>query len=116
MWDATSKRIYAAVPGSDPVHGNSIVGIDPTTGKIVSAQSVMSDPQTLAVSGDGQYLYVGLTGSGSFERLLLPALTPDVTRGLGWSPLAGGALFPLDLEIAPGFPHTVAVASGKVDP
>lgn len=116
VWDATSKRIYAAVPGSDPVHGNSIVGIDPTTGKIVSAQSVMSDPQTLAVSGDGQYLYVGLTGSGSFERLLLPALTPDVTRGLGWSPLAGGALFPLDLEVAPGFPHTVAVASGKVDP
>jgi hypothetical protein len=116
VWDATSKLIYAAVPGIDPVYGNSIVGIDPTTGQIVSSQAVMSDPQTLAVSADGQYLYVGLTGSGSFERLLLPALTPDVTRALGWVPLTGGALIALDLEVAPGFPHTIAVASGTVDP
>jgi hypothetical protein len=115
VWDPTSKLIYIAVSGADLVHGNSIVGLDPTTGQIVSAQSVLSDPGTLAVSGDGQYLYTGLTGSGSIERLLLPALTPDVKMPLGWAPLTGGARFPLDLEVAPGFPGTVASASGTID-
>jgi hypothetical protein len=115
VWDPTSKLIYIAVSGADPVHGNSIIGLDPTTGQIVSAQSVLSDPETLAVSGDGQYLYTGLTGSGSIERLLLPALTPDVKMPLGWAPLTGGARLPLDLEVAPGFPRTVASASGTID-
>jgi hypothetical protein len=115
VWDATSKLIYVAVSGADPVHGNSVVGVDPTTGRIVSAQSVLSDPQTLAVSGDGQYLYVGLAGSGSIERLLLPALTPDFTRGLGWVPLTGPARIALDLDVAPGFPRTVAAALGTTD-
>jgi hypothetical protein len=115
VWDPTSKLIYIAVSGADPVHGNSIVGLDPTTGQSCLHKSVLSDPETLAVSGDGQYLYTGLTGSGSIERLLLPTLPPDVKMPLGWVPLTGGARFPLDLEVAPGFPRTVASASGTID-
>ena len=48
-------------------------------------------------------VYVGLT-SGTVQRLVLPQLTTDIRITLGTS------LYPADVRVAPGAPHTVAIA------
>ena len=110
-WDAARGVLYASVPGSAGTIGNAILVIDPATGAITASAQVGSEPNRLALSGDGQYLYVGLDGSASVQRLVLPALTLDLTIPLG-SDANAGPYQAVDLQVAPGFPHTFAVALG----
>lgn len=115
-WSASNQTLYLAVPGSDPVYGNSIVAMNPNSGAVVSSQRVLSDPQALALSDDGTNLYTGLLGSGAIESVALPALTPKLQIPLGWRALSGGARVALDLAVAPGSPNTLAAAIGSTDP
>ena len=110
VWDASHKLIYASVPSTAASNGNSIVAIDPGTGKIAASQFAGSEPNHLAISGDGSFLYVGLDGSGSVARFKLPGLTPDITIALGSG--SDGSYHALDLQVAPGAPRTIAVSLG----
>jgi DNA-binding beta-propeller fold protein YncE len=94
--------LYASVPGTVPTYGNSVVTIDPATGAITGSVFVGSDPGVVAISDDGQVLYVALGGSQSIRRVSL-------------SPLAAGLEFPLDfpasdLSVMPGRSGTLAAA------
>jgi hypothetical protein len=70
-----------------------------------------TEPNHVAVSDDGQFLYVGLDAASQVQRYTLPGLVPDVTIPLGSSPVYG-AYLALDLQVAPGQPHTVAMSVG----
>jgi hypothetical protein len=111
--DPVRSVLYASVPSTAPANGNCIVVIDPTTGRITKTVSVGSEPNHLAVSDDGQYLYVSLDGSSQVERYLLPDLTLDFVVSLGADPFFG-ANIALDLGVAPGSPHVWAVTSGNL--
>jgi hypothetical protein len=111
VWDSTHQLIYLSVPSLASSHGNSVVALNPITGAIESSQFAGSEPDRLAISDDGQYLYVGLDGSSSVLRLTLPGLTPDVTASLGAFSIYGPT-FAVDLQVAPGLPHTTAVSRG----
>ena len=76
-WDPFAKVIYASLPSSYGVNGNSIAVINPTTGA-VTYHFVGSEPNQIALSGNGNFLYVGLNGSSSVQRFILPAFTPDI--------------------------------------
>jgi hypothetical protein len=54
----------------------------------------------------------GLDGSASVQRFTLPSLTKDISYDLG-SNKFDGAYFALDLQVAPGAPHTTAVSLGN---
>ncbi|HUL60809.1 MAG TPA: hypothetical protein VLU43_16120, partial [Anaeromyxobacteraceae bacterium] len=111
VWDPYQRKIYAAVPSTSPVNPNTVTVVDPFTGQIEGSQFAGSEPRVLAVSDDGQFLYAGL-GSASFvNRFALPALAQDLAIPLGRDPTLG-AYSARDVQVAPGFPRTVAVSLG----
>lgn len=110
-WDPFRQVIYASYPSNSGALGNRVASIDPTTGDIINSLNVGSEPNRLALSGDGNYLYVGLDGSSSIQRLQLPNLTPDISIQLGSDPNYG-PYYALDLQVAPGRPNTIAVSLG----
>jgi trimeric autotransporter adhesin len=114
IWDPVARRIYASLPSSFGENGNSIAVINPINGNVLAYHFAGSEPNQLAISSDSAYLYVGLNGSGSVQRFLLPSFTPDINVSLGTSEfsmnLAGA------IQVSPGDSHTFAVAlSGCCD-
>lgn len=107
--DPARGRIYATVPGSVPVIGNSVAIIDPTNATIVSTIPVGSEPDVMALSADGAYLYVGLDGAGSVARVNLATNTVDQTFSLG-SDTTNGARVPASISVSPSNSTEIAVA------
>jgi hypothetical protein len=109
VWDPKAQRIYASLPSSFGTNGNSIAVIDPANGKITGYYFVGSEPNQLALSADSSYLYVGLNGNGSVQRMILPNFTLDINVSLGSSEY-GGLNTAGALQVSPGDSHTFAVA------
>ena len=112
VWDPTNQVIYLSVPSLAPVNGNTIAVLNPSTGSIQSAQFAGSEPNALAISNDGQFLYAGLDGSSSVQRFALPNLLPDIGYSLGARPYPFGPNVAKGLQVAPGLPHTSSVSRG----
>jgi hypothetical protein len=113
VWDPVNQVIYLSVPSTAAANGNSIAVLNPVTGAIVSSQFAGSEPDVLAIADDSSYLYAGLNGAASVQRFVLPGLATDINYSLGELPDIGN-YFALDLQIAPGSPHTTAVSLGQV--
>jgi trimeric autotransporter adhesin len=111
IYDPYAQLVYASVPSSYGPNGNSIAVVDPNTGKIKGYYFAGSEPHQLALSSDSQYLYVGLNGSGSVQRLILPDFTPDIDVSLGTS-YFGGPNVAYSLQVSPSSDHTWAVSTG----
>jgi uncharacterized protein YjdB len=109
IYDPLRKLIYASVPGSAGALGNTITVIDPETGLVGTSVFVGSEPGKLAISGNGQYLYVALDGAAAIRRLILATLTPDIQFSLG-SDSSFGLRYAEDIEVLPGVPESVAVS------
>lgn len=112
VWDPQHKLIYASVPGSAAQNANSVVAIDPATGLVTKSVYAGSEPDLLAISDDGQFLYVALDGSSNVQRFVLPAMTPDILVSLGGSTFYG-LNTAIALEVAPAAPHTWMVSIGN---
>jgi hypothetical protein len=110
VFDPVDQLFYLSVPNSSP-SGNTIAVLDPSTAQIVGEQYAGSNPNVIAVSDDGQFLYAGIDGSSSVQRFTLPGLATDIRYPLAAKPFLG-PLFALDLQVAPGVPRTTAVTSG----
>jgi hypothetical protein len=111
VFDPKNQVFYLSVTGTDPNHPNTISVLDPSTGTITSSMSAGSNPNVLAISDDSQFLYAGIDGSASVQRFTLPGLVKDISYPLVSSSVSG-PLFALDLQVAPGAPHTTAVSIG----
>ena len=109
IYDPVSHKIYASVPSSAGVNGNSITVIDPWTGVVGPSIPVGSEPNKLALSDDGQYLYVGLDGAAAVRRLHIPTLTAGLQFVLGSDP-SYGPFYVEDMEVLPGRADAVAVS------
>lgn len=109
VWDPFAQLIYASLPSTYGENGNSIAVINPATGAVTGYHFAGSEPTKLALSATSNYLYVGLNGNGSIERLNLPAFTKDINVSLG-KETNGGAYIASDLKVSPSDAHTYAVA------
>ncbi len=85
VWDPFAQLIYASLPSSYGTNGNSIAVINPTTGAVTGYHFAGSEPTQLALDSTSKFLYVGLNGDGSIQRLDLPGFTKDITIDLGSS-------------------------------
>lgn len=113
-FDPFTQKLYASIPSTaTQVVGNSIVAIDPFSGSIGAHAGVGSEPNPLAESPDGKYLYIGLDGAKSLTRV-------DLTSGLAQSPVfpivenncgTTTQLAPLSMAALPGNDDTVAIAT-----
>ena len=109
IYDRFTDTIYASVPSRAGNTGNSIVPINPHTGAVGAAVFVGSEPGALAISDDGQYLYVGLNGSASVRRVNLATMKPELQFSLG--PGQGYAARDAgQILVVPGDPHAVVVS------
>jgi hypothetical protein len=108
LFDPVHQVFFVSVPSTSVAHGNTVTALD-LSGKDISSQFVGSEPQVLALSGDSSFIYVGNKASANVQRVALPAMTSDVSYSVGVDPRFG-PLFPLEIEVAPGAPHTVVVS------
>jgi hypothetical protein len=113
LWDAVNQVMYISIPSTASTHADQVCVLNPTTAAIGTCQPG-SEPHKLAISDDSQFLYVGMDGTGSVQRFVLPSLTPDISYSLGTEPGTGSLYYALDLQVAPGAPHTTAVSLGTV--
>lgn len=105
VYEPVSKMLYAAIPAGAAANANSIIPLDPATAKTGTPISVGHDPEALAVSDDGQYLYVALYGDHTIQRINLKNNAVDRTFSL-----PDPYVFPYQLKVVPGAP-TSLVAS-----
>jgi hypothetical protein len=108
-FDASTGRLYAAVPANAPSLANTVTALDPMTGSVLFSVPVGNDPNLLALSDDGQFLYVALRGSPRVRRIdvALRAVDREIALGTG---LRGESLYAGDLAAVPGAPRSLAVA------
>ena len=100
--------VYASIPSNGGIRSNSVTPIDPMTGTLGASIRVGNNPGRMAVSGDGQFLYV-VSGDGNrIEKLSLASATVALSFSLGDSAL--GPVKAQDIAVMPGRPGTVAVA------
>ncbi len=108
IYDATRDRIWMSVPQSGWENGNSLISFDPATNAFSYPAWIGSNPNKLARSTDGQYLYCGLDGSASVAKFWLSSGQGGTTFSLGRN--SNGPIFSQDIKVVPGQPDSVAVA------
>jgi hypothetical protein len=106
-FDTNHQEIFLSVPNT-VANGNAIAALDLVTTTIVGAQFAGSNPDVLSMSDDYRFLYASVRGSSSVQRFTVPALATDLNYSLGTA--SGGPFYALDLQVAPGAPHTTAVS------
>lgn len=75
-YDAVTQKIYASVPSTDTSgRANTVTPINPATGALGASIAVGVNPNRLAVSEDGEFLYAGLLGASSISRITLATQT-----------------------------------------
>lgn len=109
IYEPNSNSIFASVPSTAGTNGNSIVAINPNTGEIGTPLFVGSEPNKLAVSKSGEYLYVGLDGAASVRRVNLISNTVDIQFSLGASSFCGNLAVD-DIEVLPDDESAVAIS------
>ena len=107
-WDPRFQKIYLSLPSAAGSNGNAVQVLDPVTGGLGANVFAGSEPNLLAVSSTSKYLYVGLNGSSTVQRLTLPTLETDVKIVLGNDSFFG-PFFASDLQASPASDATVAV-------
>jgi hypothetical protein len=110
IYDNSRQKIYASIPSTSTSNPNSLTVIDPVTGNIGPSLAVGSEPTKLAISDDGQFLYVGLNGEGAVRRVILSTFTADIKFSLGTAQVGCGVNRAFDLEVLPGTPQSVAIS------
>jgi len=105
-----ARRIYATVPASAATYSNSLLVIDPEFGRVETNWYIGNDPGCLALSPDGQSLWVGFGGTNAFARYNLASHNIDLETYLGYdrqySWLAEHATH---FTVLPGQPNSVAL-------
>ena len=100
-----TQRLYAVAPAGAAFYSNSLVVIEPVMGRVETSYYLGDDPAHLAVSSDGQFIYIGFNGTNVFRRFNLTTRTIDLQVGLAGT---------TDVAAFPGLPHAVAVNNGGV--
>jgi hypothetical protein len=113
VYDPANGLFYLSVPSAAGApYGNSVVPVDPATGALGTPIPVGSEPDQLAITSDGKYLWVGLDGASAVVQV-------DLTANLAGTPFTlggnSGIYDPpgtaLALAALPGSPNSVVVSS-----
>ncbi|MFI5385078.1 MAG: YncE family protein [Fimbriimonadales bacterium] len=106
--DPVTGKLWASTPGAAGARGNKIVQIDPKAGRAFGDIAVGSEPAHIALSSDGQTMWVSLTGQAAIQRVNLVSGTVDPPIGLGSRP-DFGFIYPASIQVVPGAPNSVVL-------
>jgi hypothetical protein len=107
--DSIRGVLYASVTAAGGANANSIVKIDPATATIIASLPVGVNPGPMAMSEDGQFLYVGLLGAPRIVRVNLQTFGKDIEFDLPASAFSG-SLYAGELLVLQGLPRSVVVS------
>jgi hypothetical protein len=101
-YSPVTERLYGTV--YDGPMANSVAVIDPTSGTVQDYMWIGDSPRYLALSDDGQHLWVGVDGENRVRRVNLQYGYADFEVQLDSGMVAE------DLAVVPGMPNRVAVS------
>src|SRR6185503_6402623 len=104
VYDRVGDRIYASIPASALTGGNRVVRIDPATGAIEAGVDVLSSPGKLAISDDGQFLYVAVSNGTAVQQITLASMSAAAPFAIG------SGLSVADMAVLPGNNAVIAVS------
>ena len=117
VYSSQQNSLYATMSAvrENKAYGNTVCRIDPTTGAILKSVYVGTEPTCLAVSRDGNYLYVGLEYTPRIMRLKLPEMVVDLTIQLmdTTSSNTRSSVFAEQIQVLPNKPTSIAVIVGR---
>ena len=109
VWDSKFNLLYVSKPSTSTNNADTIMAFSPLHLTDASAIWIYqlptgSNPDRLAFSPDGKYLYVGLDGNGTVQQLAISGASSAPTAGntimLGSDPTYG-AYIALDMQVSP---------------
>jgi hypothetical protein len=112
-YNSVTHMLYASIPANAASNANTILPIDPLTGKPGTPIPVGNDPATLALSDDGTYLYVALNGDHTLQRVNLTTSLVERTFPLPIDTLVNAATTVMDMHVVPGSPQSVVVSLSR---
>jgi hypothetical protein len=84
VYNPVNGLLYVSVPSSaGPAYGNSVVSVDPQTGALGTPIRVGAEPDKLAVTDDGKFLWVALDGAAAVRQVDLTTGTAGLQFGFG---------------------------------
>ncbi len=110
VYNPANGLFYLSVPSAAGApYGNTIVSIDPLTGITGQPIPVGSEPNRLAITSDGKYLWVALDGAAAVRRVDLTTGTAGPQFAIG---VAGSSTDTVAaLAALPGSPDSVVVST-----
>lgn len=110
VYDPYSRLLYASVASTaTEITGNTVVTVNPATGSVGSPVPVGSQPSSMALTGDGNYLYVNETGANAVARLNTSSQQVEFSFPVT---VNNYAISLRDVAAMPGSDDTIAVDSG----
>lgn len=107
VYDPFGQFLYATVPSNaTALTGNSVVAIDPIAASVGTPVAVGSQPTVMAETSDGNFLYIGLSGSNSLARFNLLTQSVGATIPINYKSSSVPAL---SLAASPGSDTTLAI-------
>ena len=120
VWDARFNLLYVSKPSTAQHSADTVIAFSPRAGLNDAAAIWIyqlpagSNPDRLALTADGKYLYVGLDGANAVQQLVIAGASSAPTAGTT-IPLGSGqngSYYALDIAISPITETTIAVARG----
>jgi Abnormal spindle-like microcephaly-assoc'd, ASPM-SPD-2-Hydin/Beta-propeller repeat len=111
VWVPATSMLYASIPASSVTNPNTIVPIDPTSGKTGAPIPVGKDPRMMAASDDGKYLYVALYGDQTIQRINLQTTTVERTFPIPTLSFTSSSPLPMaGMQVVPGQDQSLVAA------
>jgi len=110
VYNPVNGLFYLSVPSAAGApYGNTVVSVDPLTGALGTPIPVGSEPDKLAITADGKYLWVALDGASAVRMVDLVA----GTAGMQFSiyPEGEGQMAAAALAALPGATNSVIVST-----
>ena len=95
IYNSVNGLFYLSVPSAAGApYGNSIVSVDPVTGVLGTPIPVGSEPNRMAITSDGKYLWVALDGTDAVRKVDLTAGAAGLQFSIGNATVAALAALP----------------------
>ncbi|MEM8954894.1 MAG: hypothetical protein AAGD22_12140 [Verrucomicrobiota bacterium] len=110
LWNPSSQRLIVAIPeAADPVLGKRILALDPLTGLIDLDVGLPGDPNHIALSDNGQFLWLAYKTGGGVARVDLSTglIDRSFTLSSGSTPFNA-----LDIVVLRGTTESIAIGAG----
>ena len=113
VYDPGRDLLYATVPSIAGSNGNSLAFVDPRSGNIQKFLFLGAEPDDLALSATGAFLYVVLSGSSTLAVVNLQTQSLQEIRPLGLDSLSRKPRIPEVVAAADNDDTTIAVISSS---